>query len=128
MAGYGLPIFSSDQDAGTLRADFFVMRVILRDREDFAGTVGDPPVVLGDDEGAGQNKSADREMMSVMPFSRPRLQVLRLNFGVTVGHKICLEIVCVHWECSIAGLPMMPDRSMKMKPSDAAGVGRWVGT
>jgi hypothetical protein len=92
----GLCIFSSDQDAGALRAYLLVMRVILGDREDFSGTVADPPVVLGDGEGAGQDKPADREMMSVVAFSRPRLQVLRLNFGVTVGPEICLERVGVH--------------------------------
>jgi hypothetical protein len=45
---------------------------------------------------APEDKSADREMMSVMPFSRSRLQALRLNFGVTVGLEIRLEIVDVH--------------------------------
>jgi hypothetical protein len=89
-----MSIFSSDQDASALWTDLFVVRAVLFDCEDFSGTAGDPPVVLDDGVGAIQNKSADREMMSVMFFSRSRLQAPRLNLGVAVGLELCLETPC----------------------------------
>jgi hypothetical protein len=47
--------------------------MFMVDSEDLSGTVYRPLIVLGDDEGAGENEAPDRERMPVLPLCRTRL-------------------------------------------------------
>jgi hypothetical protein len=52
--------------------------------------------VLRDDKGASENEPTDREGMPVLSLCWTRRQVLRFDFRVAVGSKVCLEVDLVH--------------------------------
>jgi hypothetical protein len=60
----------------------------LRDRKNLSGLVYRSLIVLRDDKGACENKATDRKGVSMLALCRPRLQILRFNFRVTVGFKL----------------------------------------